>query len=100
MCTVPNCNGRLRCTTVSFSQPMPDICLDKATNESQLCDLSLYMRTSMQVSPACELLSMNLQSGQKMVIINLTISPYIDLKLWSDEQWLADFEQNWAFRSL
>ncbi|CAF1429137.1 unnamed protein product [Adineta steineri] len=129
ICTISNCNGRLRCTTVSFSQSMPDICLDKATKESQLCDLSLCMGTSMRVSPARDLPSMNLESGQKMVIINLqktpyddlcelrifaqcddvmsmlmkeldlTISPYIDLKLWLNEQWLADFEQNWAFRT-
>ncbi|CAF3704188.1 unnamed protein product [Rotaria sp. Silwood1] len=85
-CTVPNCNGRLRCTTVAFTQSMPDVCLDKAIKESKMCDLSLCMGTSMRVSPACELPSMNLKSGRKkMVIVNA--------------QWLADFEQNWPFRT-
>ena len=30
--------------------------------------------------------------------LNLTIPPYVDLKLWSDEQWMKDFEENWPFR--
>ncbi|UJR11436.1 hypothetical protein I4U23_015616 [Adineta vaga] len=128
-CTVPNCYGRLRCTTVAFTQSMPDICLNKAMQNSQICDLSLCMGTSMRVSPACTLPCMNLQAGQKMVIVNLqktpydkncalrifarcddvmsmimkelnlTIPPYVDLKLWSDEQWLKDFENNWPFRT-
>lgn len=69
-CTALNCDGRLRCTTVAFSQSMPDICLNRATKESDMCDLSLCMGTSMRVSPACELPSMNLKSGQKMVIVS------------------------------
>ncbi|CAF1566230.1 unnamed protein product [Adineta steineri] len=128
-CTVPNCYGRLRCTTVAFTQSMPDVCLDRAVKESQICDLSLCMGTSMRVSPACKLPCMNLKSGQKMVIINLqktpyddqcalriyarcdevmsmvmkelnlTIPQYTDLKLWTDTQWMTDFEQNWPFRT-
>ncbi|CAF0776560.1 unnamed protein product [Adineta ricciae] len=128
-CTVPDCDGRLRCTTVAFTQSMPDVCLNKAIHESQICDLSLCMGTSMRVSPACTLPCMNLQGGQKMVIVNLqktpydsrcalrifarcdevmsmvmkelnlTIPPYVDLKLWSDEQWMKDFEKNWPFRT-
>jgi len=69
-CTSSNCNGRLRCTTVAFTQSMPDICLDRATKESKMCDLSLCMGTSMRVSPACELPAMNLKSGKKMVIVS------------------------------
>jgi NAD-dependent SIR2 family protein deacetylase len=68
-CTAPNCNGRLRCTTVAFSQSMPDICLDRATKESKMCDLSLCMGTSMRVSPACELPAMNVKSGKKKMVI-------------------------------
>ncbi|CAF1186618.1 unnamed protein product [Adineta steineri] len=127
-CIEPNCNGPLRCTTVAFSQSMPDICLDRATKESKKCDLSLCMGTSMRVSPACELPCMNLKSGQKMVIVNLqktpydnecelrifarcdevmtmvmkelnlTIPRYTDLKLWEDTEWMIDFEENWLFR--
>ncbi|CAF3758687.1 unnamed protein product [Rotaria sordida] len=129
-CTTPNCNGRLRCTTVAFTQSMPDVCLDRAIKESQMCDLSLCMGTSMRVAPACELPAMNLNSGQKRMVIvnlqktpyddlcalrifarcddvmkmvmkelNLTIPPYTDLTLWSNAQWLKDFEQNWPFRT-
>ena len=68
-CTVPNCNGRLRCTTVAFSQSMPDVCLDKAEKQSDMCDLSLCMGTSMRVSPACELPAMNVKSGRKKMVI-------------------------------
>ncbi|CAF1364101.1 unnamed protein product [Rotaria sordida] len=130
LCTAPNCNGRLRRTTVAFSQSMPDVCLKRATEESKKCDLSLCMGTSMRVSPACELPSMKLKSGKKkMVVVNLQKTPYddqcalrifarcddvmrmmmeelnlvipsyIDLQLWSDAQWLTDFEQNWPFRT-
>lgn len=68
-CTQPNCDGRLRCTTVAFTQSMPDICLDRAVKESQQGDLSLCMGTSMRVSPACELPVMNLKSGRKKLVI-------------------------------
>jgi hypothetical protein len=30
--------------------------------------------------------------------LNLTIPPYVDKQLWSDEEWLTNFEQNWPFR--
>ena len=69
LCTVLNCRGRLRCTTVAFTQSMPDICLDRAIKESEMCDLSLCMGTSMRVSPACELPSMKLKSGRKKMVI-------------------------------
>ncbi|CAF3278170.1 unnamed protein product [Rotaria socialis] len=79
-CSTPDCNGRLRCTTVAFTQSMPDICLDRATRESEICDLSLCMGTSMRVAPACTLPAMNLKSGEKtMVIVNLQKTPYDDL---------------------
>lgn len=82
-CTVPNCNGRLRCTTVAFSQSMPDICLTKATKESELCDLSLCMGTSMRVSPACELPAMGVRSGRKkMVIVSESLFLCIASSLW------------------
>ena len=68
-CTALNCNGRLRRTTVAFSQSMPDVCLDRATKESKKCDLSLCMGTSMRVVPACELPSMKLKSGKKKMVI-------------------------------
>ncbi|CAF1394071.1 unnamed protein product [Adineta ricciae] len=130
ICTTSNCNGRLRKTTVAFSQSMPDVCIDRATEESKKCDLSLCMGTSMRVSPACELPSMKSKSrNKKMVIVNLqktpyddqyalrifarcddvmkmvmeelnlVIPPYTDLQLWSNTEWLADFERNWSFRT-
>ena len=36
----------------------------------------------------------------KMVMeeLNLLIPPYTDLQLWSNTEWLADFERNWPFR--
>ncbi len=30
--------------------------------------------------------------------LNLKIPPYTDLKLWSDVEWLENFEQTWPFR--
>lgn len=148
-CTEPTCRGRLRCTTVSFNQSMPDVCLDRATEQSQKCDLSLCMGTSMRVTPACKLPAMNVKSGKKKMVIvskcdhvyyiifffliykmnldlqktpyddacalriyarcddvmrmvmdelNLTIPSYVDLQLWSNAEWLKEFEKNWPFR--
>jgi NAD-dependent SIR2 family protein deacetylase len=48
---------------------MPDVCLGKAEKESDMCDLSLCMGTSMRVSPACELPAMNVKSGRKKMVI-------------------------------
>lgn len=69
MCTVLDCNSRLRSTTVAFSQSMPDICLDRATKESKICDLSLCLGTSMRVTPACDLPAMKLRSSKKKMVI-------------------------------
>ncbi|CAF1014310.1 unnamed protein product [Didymodactylos carnosus] len=127
-CETTGCNGRLRCTTVAFTQSMPDICLDLAIKQSNMCDLSLCMGTSMRVAPACKLPTMGLKSGGTMVIVNLQktpyddhcalriyarcdevlamvmkelnveIPPYKDLKLASDSNWMKEFEKNWPFR--
>ena len=48
---------------------MPEVCLDRATEQSQKCDLSLCMGTSMRVMPACELPAMNVKSGKKKMVI-------------------------------
>ncbi|CAF1155592.1 unnamed protein product [Adineta ricciae] len=131
MCTTPDCNGRLRKTTVAFSQSMPNVCIDRATEESKKCDLSLCMGTSMRVSPALSeisfpssiLITIRLSNKDlqktpyddqcalrifarcddvmKMVMkeLDLVIPPYTDLQLWSNAEWLADFERNWPFRT-
>jgi len=68
----------LRYTTVAFSQSMPDVCLEKATQESKKSDLSVCLGTSMRVSPACELPLMGRKENpqHKLVIINLQKTPY------------------------
>ncbi|CAF1627659.1 unnamed protein product, partial [Didymodactylos carnosus] len=63
------CGGSLRCTTVAFSQSMPDVCFDIAEKQSKMSDLSLCMGTSMRVTPACELPTMGLKRRGKMVIV-------------------------------
>jgi mono-ADP-ribosyltransferase sirtuin 6 len=75
-----DCGGRLRYTTVAFSQSMPDLCLDKAEEESLKSDLSLCMGTSMRVQPACNLplQGRRRRKTHKLVIINLQKTPYDD----------------------
>ena len=38
----------------------------------------------------------------KMVMeeLNLSIPPYTDLQLWSNPEWLANFDRQWPFRSV
>jgi len=75
------CGAKLRYTVVAFNQSMPDLCLDKAEEESKLCDLSLCMGTSMRVSPSCDLPLMGKKKWKgehKLVIINLQKTPYDD----------------------
>jgi len=73
-------NMPLRYTTVAFSQSMPDLCLDKAEEESKKCDLSICLGTSMRVSPACDLplLGKKRNKNHKLVIVNLQKTPSDD----------------------
>lgn len=74
LCTKPYCYGFLRCTTVAFSQTIPDICLNKAIEQSNMCDLNLCLGTSMRVAPACNLPIINIESGlKKMVIVSMCL---------------------------
>jgi len=80
MCETPGCTGKLRYTTVAFSQSMPNLTLHQAEQHSMKCDLSLCMGTSMRVSPACDLPLMGKKKNKshKLVIVNLQKTPYDD----------------------
>jgi len=79
-CESTLCKGRLRYTTVAFSQSMPDLCLEKAARHSSKADVALCLGTSMRVSPACKLPTRGKKtnSNHKLVIVNLQKTPSDD----------------------
>jgi len=59
------CSGKLRFTVVNFGQNLPDLCLQKAQDQSKKADLAVCIGTSMRVSPACDLPLMAIPRGGK-----------------------------------
>lgn len=70
------CNGPLKEATISFGQPMPEKEMAEAERRAQTCDLMLTLGSSLVVYPAAYLPQYARQAGAKMIIINMTQTPF------------------------
>eukprot|EP01132_Coremiostelium_polycephalum_P007639 gene7639-9397_t len=79
-CEVEGCEGSLVDTIVNFNQPIEDKDWVLAKEQSEQCDLSIVLGTSMRVLPSCLLPEMGIMKNGKgtMSICNLQITPYDD----------------------
>ncbi len=70
------CGGLMKTTTISFGQMLvPDI-LERATRETEQCDLFLVVGSSLVVYPAAGYPLMAVQRGTPLAIINLQDTPH------------------------
>ena len=74
LCT--KCKGVLKPNAVFFGEILPNIPWKKALEVTQMTDLFLVFGSSLQVSPANILPDIALRGGARLIIVNLTPTPY------------------------
>ncbi|HNR12884.1 MAG TPA: Sir2 family NAD-dependent protein deacetylase [Thermodesulfobacteriota bacterium] len=74
-----SCGGLLKPATVAFGQPMPYQETLEAENRSRQADVFLAIGSSLVVYPAAYMPLHAKQAGAKLVIINLSSTPYDDI---------------------
>ena len=72
------CGGLLKPTTISFGQAMPVEKMQEAEVRMKRCDLFIVIGSSLVVHPAALMPAYAKQSGARLVIVNLTPTPYDD----------------------
>lgn len=73
------CNGILKPATVSFGQAMPERETALAFDHTQTCDAFLVIGSSLVVYPAAHLPVRAVESGARLLIVNLEPTPCDDL---------------------
>jgi len=73
------CGGWLKPATVSFGQSLPADVLQEAATLARDSDCFLALGSSLLVNPAASLAGLAKQSGSRLVIVNLSPTPYDDL---------------------
>ncbi|MBN2489457.1 MAG: Sir2 family NAD-dependent protein deacetylase [Planctomycetes bacterium] len=71
-----HCGGPLKCATIAFGQSLPADVLDQAFHHARHCDLFLTVGSSLVVQPAALLPAEARRAGAKLVLINLSDTPY------------------------
>ena len=74
-----DCGGWLKPATVSFGQSLPAEVLQEAATLARNSDCFLALGSSLLVNPAASLAGLAKQSGSRLVIVNLSPTPYDDL---------------------
>jgi NAD-dependent deacetylase len=69
------CNGILKPEGIFFGESLPEKALREATHYSHNCDLFIVIGSTLVVTPAAYMPSYAIQSGAKLVIINLSSTP-------------------------
>ncbi|MDA2919862.1 Sir2 family NAD-dependent protein deacetylase [Desulfobacterota bacterium AH_259_B03_O07] len=70
------CSGVLKPNAVFFGEMLPHVPWERSLELTRKTDLFLVLGSSLQVSPANMLPDVALRAGTKLVIINLTPTPY------------------------
>jgi NAD-dependent deacetylase len=70
------CGGLLKPTTISFGQAMPREATRRAFEEAEGCDLLLTVGSSLVVFPAADLVPTARAAGARLILVNLTSTPY------------------------
>jgi NAD-dependent deacetylase len=73
------CGGLLKPRTISFGQPMPEKETRRAFDEARRCDLLLTVGSSLVVFPAADLVPTARANGAKIILINLSPTPFDDI---------------------
>ncbi len=78
------CTGLVKSATISFGQAMPEVEMERATEEALLADLFLVLGSSLVVYPAAGLPIVAKKAGSRLAIVNreeTDLDPYADLVL-------------------
>lgn len=78
------CTGLVKSATISFGQAMPEVEMERATEEALLADLFLVLGSSLVVYPAAGLPVVAKKAGSRLAIVNreeTDLDPYADLVL-------------------
>ncbi len=76
------CTGLIKTATISFGQAMPEVEMERASEEASLCDLMLVLGSSLVVYPAAGIPLLAKKLGAQLAIINREETdqdPYADL---------------------
>ena len=74
-----HCGGPLKCATIAFGQSLPADVLESSFDHSRNCDLFLTIGSSLVVQPAAMLPLEAKRTGAKLILVNLSSTPYDDL---------------------
>jgi NAD-dependent deacetylase len=72
----PHCGGPLKCGTIAFGQSLPTEVLQTSFHHASACDLFLTIGSSLVVQPANSLPVMAKRSGARLILVNLSATPY------------------------
>lgn len=64
------CGGIVKSATISFGQPMPQLPMQRAHQETMACDLFIVLGSSLSVFPAADFPLRAKQNGAELVIVN------------------------------
>ncbi len=70
------CGGVLKPDIVFFGEPLPEEALMEAINSASSSDLSIVIGSSLVVYPAASLPQYSINSGAKLLIVNMGETPY------------------------
>lgn len=71
-----HCGGPLKCATIAFGQSLPADVLEESYRHAQNCDLFLTIGSSLVVQPAAMLPLHAKRAGAKLMMVNLSTTPY------------------------
>jgi len=71
----PACHGVLKPAAVFFGESLPEAALEAAAGQSRACDLILVIGSTLTVYPAAYMPVYALESGARLVIVNLSATP-------------------------
>jgi len=71
-----DCRGPLKCATIAFGQSLPAHALEHSFYHARNCDLFITVGSSLVVHPAAMLPLEAKQAGARLVLINMSDTPY------------------------
>jgi NAD-dependent deacetylase len=74
-----HCGGPLKCATIAFGQSLPTDVLESSFDHARNCDLFLTVGSSLVVQPAAILPLEAKRAGGRLILVNLSSTPYDDM---------------------
>jgi NAD-dependent deacetylase len=81
------CGGVMKPNVILFGEMLPQDVLVEANRETEACDLMLVAGSSLEVAPACDLPMLAIETGSRLVIVNLEptrMDDYADVVIRGD----------------